>query len=159
MEARKFPAFPRSRAAATSSQRPLGPAEERERTAPVTSRSDPTGTATASVPSGTAAAVVKLMGTGACSLTRASVCSGMYRTRSEPGRRIARHGTPLGRQTTGEEPLSETRSRPIARERNALTHPTPSGELQGRGAGWRASHQAVWAHPPSNHVLGQTIKR
>ena len=30
------------------------------------------------------------------------MCSGMYRTRSEPGRRIARHGTPLGRQKTGE---------------------------------------------------------
>ena len=49
------------------------------------------------------------------------MCSGMYRTRSQPGRRIARHGTPLGHQKTGEEPLSEKTSRPIARERNTLT--------------------------------------
>jgi hypothetical protein len=45
----------------------------------------------------------------------------MYRTRREPGRRIARHGTPLGQQKAGEEPLSEKTSWPIARERNTVT--------------------------------------
>ena len=49
------------------------------------------------------------------------MCSGMYRTRSERDLRIARHGTPFGRQTAGEEPLSEKRSRPFARKRNDLT--------------------------------------
>ena len=68
MEARKAPAFSCSRARATSSQVPFGAAEGMARTARGTSRSAPTGTATASAPLGTPYAVVKLIGTGVFSL-------------------------------------------------------------------------------------------
>jgi hypothetical protein len=61
------------------------------------------------------------------------VCSGMYRTRSQPGRRIARLGTHLGQQKTGEEPLSEKTSWPIARERNTLTRNFEGANGRSRG--------------------------